>query len=56
MGLLGGFSSGSISDFVSENGLAEAARFYQVARPLEGRSMRIPQPSRTAPRGAPYTG
>ena len=55
-GLLGFFSAGAHSEFVSENGLAEAARFYEVVRPLEGRSMHIPQPSRTAPRGAPFTG
>ena len=55
-GLLSGdFFTAGASGFVSENGLAEAARFHESTRPLEGR-MRIPQPSRTAPRGALFTG
>ncbi|KAI3430259.1 hypothetical protein D9Q98_004855 [Chlorella vulgaris] len=56
-GLLGPdfFDAGAAADFVSENGLAEAARYHTTSRPFEGR-MRIPQPSRTAPRGCRFTG
>jgi hypothetical protein len=56
-GLLGPdfFDAGAAADFVSENGLAEAARYHTTSRPFEGR-MRIPQPSRTAPRGCKFTG
>lgn len=32
-----------------------SCRFHEAVRPLEGR-MKVPQASRTAPRGAPYTG
>ncbi|PRW20502.1 flagellar associated [Chlorella sorokiniana] len=53
-GLLGFFAAGA-SDHVSDQGLAEAARYHETVRPLEGR-MRIPQPSATAPRGAKFTG
>ncbi|KAL4421059.1 hypothetical protein ABPG77_001354 [Micractinium sp. CCAP 211/92] len=46
-------SSAAAQGFVSENGLAEAARFHETTRPLEGR-MKIPRSSRVAPRGARF--
>lgn len=56
--LLGFFSAGvtsAIQGFVSENGLAEASRYHESTRPLEGR-MKIPQPSATTRHGAKFTG
>ncbi|PSC70271.1 flagellar associated [Micractinium conductrix] len=55
--LMGFFSAGSGTDggFVSENGLAEAARYHETSRPMEGR-MKTAQPSRTTARGAPFAG
>lgn len=49
------FSGGSAASqgFVSENGLADAARFHETTRPLEGR-MKVPRPSNVSARGARF--
>lgn len=56
-GLLSFFAaSGAPTDFVSENGLAEAVRFHEGVRPYEGHVRRGPAPSATNRCGAPFTG
>lgn len=54
-GLLSFFAAGVASEFVSENGLAEAARYHEAVRPLEGR-MRVPQALHTNRCGAKFAG
>jgi hypothetical protein len=52
-GVMSFFSPGV--ETVSEAGVADAQRFYAVARPLEGVSCPAAYPSRTTARGARFT-